>query len=157
MPSERIVAATDGACIGNPGPGGWAWVTADGREGAAAALGTTNNRMELRAVLELLRAFRPSVPLLIQIDSAYVIGVFTEWLPKWRQRGMRTASGKQVDNADLIEAIDEQLNGRDVQFEKVPGHAGHALNERADALAVASARRAQKRAAGAPPEVWQRP
>jgi ribonuclease HI len=97
--------------------------------------------MELRAVLELLRATDPAEPLTIQSDSAYVVGVFTEWLPVWRSRGMRTGARKAVSNVDLIEKITGYLSGRDVTFEKVPGHAGHPLNEQADALAQSAARR----------------
>jgi ribonuclease HI len=103
--------------------------------------------MEMRAVLELLLAVDPGEALVIQTDSAYVIGVFTEWLPKWRERGMRTASRKPVENVDLIERIDQTLKGRDVRFEKVAGHAGHVLNTRADALANQAAQRAKARLA----------
>src|SRR6266511_6348971 len=117
-----VVAATDGSCLGNPGPGGWAWVTEDGREGSGAVLHTTNNRMELRAVLELLRALDKSEPVVIQTDSAYVIGVFTRWLEGWRRKGMRTSRNAPVENRDLIEAIAHELDGRQVRFEKVPGH-----------------------------------
>ena len=139
------IAAADGSCIGNPGPGGWGWVTADGRSASAAAKRTTNNRMELRAVLELLRATGPNEPLVIQSDSAYVIGIFTQWLENWRRNGMKTAAKKVVENADLIEDIDAELQGRTVSFEKVPGHAGHPLNERADTLASTAARTAVER------------
>ena len=103
--------------------------------------------MELRAVLELLLAIDPSKPLIVQTDSAYVIGVFTEWLSRWRARGMRTASNKPVENIDLIEQIDRALRDRDVAFEKVPGHSTHELNNRADALAHGAAQRAKARLA----------
>ncbi len=141
------VAATDGSCLGNPGPGGWAWVTTDGRCGSAAARHTTNNRMELRAVLELLRHTDPDTddPLTIQTDSVYVMNIFTKWLEGWKRRGMRTASRKPVENADLIKMIDEELQGRRVQWEKVPAHMGHALNEEADTLAREAAERAAAR------------
>jgi ribonuclease HI len=99
--------------------------------------------MELRAVLELLMATSGSQPLFIQSDSEYVINIFTKWLKGWRSRGMRTSSGEPPDNLDLIEAIDRLLRDRIVTFENVPGHAGHPLNERADALALAAARRAE--------------
>src|SRR5438874_7959500 len=98
-----VVAATDGSCIGNPGPGGWAWVIDDGREDAMAAQYTTNNRMELMAVLQLLRATASEEPLVVQTDSAYVVGIFTEWLDGWRDRGMRTNSKRKIENVDLIE------------------------------------------------------
>lgn len=139
-----LVVATDGSCLGNPGPGGWAWVTEDGRVGSAAGRRSTNNRMELRAVLGLLQSIDPDEELVIQTDSSYVIGVFTEWLSVWKKRGMRTGRNKPVENADLIVEIDELLAGRKVTFEKVPGHAGHPLNEKADALARSEAERAQR-------------
>ncbi len=134
------IAAVDGSCIGNPGPGGWAWVTGDGREGSAAARNTTNNRIELRSALELLRSI-PSGPLLVQSDSANVIRVFTRWLENWRTNGYRNNSKKPMENRDLIEDIDALLRGRNVAWEKVPAHAGHQLNERANALANAAPRR----------------
>jgi ribonuclease HI len=139
-----VIAATDGSSRGNPGPGGWAWVTEDGREGGAAATHTTNNRMELRAVLELLRALDKSEPVLIQTDSAYVIGIFTQWLEGWRRKGMRTNRNAPVENRELIEAIARELDGRRVRFEKVPGHAGHRLNELANARAQQWARLAAR-------------
>jgi ribonuclease HI len=142
------VAATDGSALGNPGPGGWAWVTEDGREGSAAATYTTNNRMELRAVLELLRAIDKSEMLVIQADSAYVIGVFTQWLEAWRRKGMRTSRNAPVENQDLIEAIAQELDGRQVRFEKVPGHAGHRLNTLANEKAQEWARLAAQKLAG---------
>ncbi len=145
MTRPALVAATDGSCLGNPGPGGWAWVTVDGRSASAAARHTTNNRMELRAVLELLRATDPGEVLLIQTDSVYVMNIFTKWLEGWKRRGMRTASRKPVENADLIQAIDGELQGRTVRWEKVPGHAGHELNEQADQLARKAAERAAAR------------
>ncbi len=137
-----VVAATDGSCLGNPGPGGWAWVTTDGRSDAKAARMTTNNRMELRAVLELLQATEPDEPLLIQTDSVYVLNIFTKWLEGWKRRGMRTANRKPVENQDLIRAIDRALTGREIEWEKVPAHAGHPLNEEADHLARSAAERA---------------
>jgi len=142
--SEGTIAAADGSCLGNPGPGGWGWVTADGRTGSAGARQTTNNRMELRAVLELLNAV-PDNPIVVQTDSAYVVGIFTEWLEGWRERGMRKPSGKPVGNQDLIEAIAEVLETREVTFEKVRGHSGHALNDAADALARSAAEAARQR------------
>jgi ribonuclease HI len=137
-----VVAATDGGAIGNPGPAGWAWVTEDGREGWARARRSTNNRMELRAVLELLGAIDRNEELVIQTDSQYVHRIFTEWLDAWKQKGMRTSARRPVENQDLIMAIDDALRDRTVTFEWVRGHAGHPLNERADQLANAAARSA---------------
>lgn len=141
--NERLIAATDGSALGNPGPAGWAWVLADGRQDWASMRHSTNNRMELCAVKELLLAV-PSASILIQCDSQYVINVFTQWLPDWRKRGMRTSSRKPVENQDLIIAIDELLQAHDVTWEWVRGHVGHPLNERADALARFAAERAKR-------------
>jgi ribonuclease HI len=101
--------------------------------------------MELRAVLELLKATDSDESLVIQTDSAYVVGIFTQWLDGWRRNGMRTAARRPVENTDLIKAIDRELQERIVTFEKVPGHAGHVLNEKADALAQSAARGAAER------------
>ncbi len=98
-------------------------------------MGTTNNLMELRAVYEALRAHDPGTPLLIQADSMYVINVFTQWLPGWITHGWRTASKKPVQNRQAIEMIATELETRDVEWQHVKGHAGHALNEKVDALA----------------------
>lgn len=138
-----IVAATDGSCLGNPGPGGWAWIAEDGRNDSAGARHTSNNRMELRAVRELLQAIDPQDVLIVQTDSAYVVGVFTKWLPLWRSKGMRNAKGKSVENLDLVSVIADLLIDRHVSFQKVPAHTGHPLNEAADSLALAAAQRAQ--------------
>lgn len=142
MISERVVAATDGSSLGNPGPSGWAWVTEDGRQDWASVRRSTNNRMELTAVLQLLRSV-PAPILTIQTDSQYVRNIFTEWLEGWRRRGMRTSSRKPVENQDLIVAIDESLQGRNVEWEWVRGHVGHPLNEVADDLARFGAERAR--------------
>jgi ribonuclease HI len=102
--------------------------------------------MELTAVYQLLHSVPE--PLLIQSDSQYVIKAFTEWLPGWRQRGMRTSGNKPVENQDLIEAVDQLLTTADVEWEWVRGHVGHPLNERADALARFGAERARRVLAG---------
>lgn len=99
MSSVRTTVATDGSCLRNPGPGGWAWVTEDGREGSGGTADmTTNNVMELRAVREALSAFPASTPLLLQVDSEYVMKTFTVWLDGWKARGWRTADKKPVKN-----------------------------------------------------------
>ena len=139
---DRTVVATDGSSLGNPGPSGWAWVCADGRQDWASARHSTNNRMELMAVRELLRSISDH-GLLIQADSQYVIKVFTEWLPGWRARRMRTASKKPVENAELILEIADLLADRDVEWQWVRGHVGHELNEKADTLARHGAERAK--------------
>lgn len=135
MDEQRTVVATDGSCLGNPGPGGWAWASEEGRSGSGGHAATTNNLMELRAVFEVLRAHDRSIPLLIQADSMYVISTFTEWLPGWIARGWRTSSKRPVQNRKAIEMIAAELEGRDVAWEHVKGHAGHPLNEKVDSLA----------------------
>lgn len=144
MPDARLIIATDGSCLGNPGPGGWAWASEDGRSASGGHAGTTNNLMELRAVYEALRAHDAMTPLLIQADSMYVLNVFTEWLPGWIARGWRTAAKKPVQNRQAIEMIASELETRDVEWEHVKGHAGHALNERVDALARGEATAVQR-------------
>lgn len=136
-----LTIATDGACPGNPGPGGWAWVTADGRsDSGGEPAPSTNNHMELMAVEQALSAF-PDHDLLIQTDSQLVVKTFTEWLPDWVSNAMTTGSGSPVANASLILRIERLANGRTVEWEHVRGHRGHALNEQADLLAVAAAAR----------------
>jgi ribonuclease HI len=141
MEQQRVVVATDGSCLTNPGPGGWAWACEDGRHGSGGHAGTTNNLMELRAVYELLGAYPPETPLLIQADSMYVINIFTRWLKGWRAKGWQTSAKKPVLNREAIELIAQRLEGRDVRWEHVKGHSGHPLNERVDTLARTAAER----------------
>lgn len=143
MSARPTVVATDGSCLGNPGPGGWAWASEDGRSASGGHPRTTNNLMELRAVYEALIAHRGSSALLIQADSMYVINIFTQWLPSWLARGWRTAGRKPVQNRQAIEMIASQLEGRDIRWEHVKGHTGHRLNERVDSLARLEASRMQ--------------
>jgi ribonuclease HI len=140
--NRPTIAATDGSSLGNPGPSGWAWVCEDGRQDWASAMHSTNNRMELLAVLQLLRSVIDN-PLTIQTDSQYVKNIFTEWLEGWRRRGMRTSSRKPVENQDLILEVDKLLQTRNVTWEWVKGHGGHDLNELADELARFGAERAK--------------
>jgi ribonuclease HI len=147
-----IVAYTDGACAGNPGPGGWAAVIlADGQrqEISGAVAHTTNNRMELTAVIEALRRVPADAAVTVVTDSEYVRRGMTEWVAGWRQRGWRTATGGSVANRDLWEAL-SALAGDHVTWEWVRGHSGHPENERADALARAHTRGARPAAAGRP-------
>ena len=140
-----IVAYTDGACSGNPGPGGWAAVIArDGtrEEISGGAEHTTNNRMELTAVIEALRRVPADAPVTVVTDSQYVMRGMTSWVAGWRKRGWRTATGGPVLNRDLWETLAE-LVGKRVSWEWVRGHSGHPENERVDQLA-----RAQSRAIG---------
>jgi ribonuclease HI len=137
---------TDGACLGNPGPGGWAallmWSDQE-RELVGGEPLTTNNRMELRAVLEGLRALKRPVEVHVHTDSAYVQRAFTEgWLERWQRNGWRTSAKKPVENQDLWESLLEAARPHTVRFTRVKGHAGVELNERVDVLAAAAAREA---------------
>ena len=131
-----IVAATDGSCDPNPGPGGWAWTIDQRRWRAGAAERTTNNAMELRAVSELLAAVPADRPLLVHVDSRYSLSAVCHWAPGWIANGWITSSGKPVLNRDAIEAILDLAQGRPLRLNWVKGHAGHPLNERADQLAA---------------------
>jgi len=131
-------AYADGACRGNPGPGGWGvLLREDGRErelhGGEPA--TTNNRMELTAVIRALEATAPQRPLRLYTDSQYVQKGITQWIHDWKRRGWRTADRKPVKNQDLWERLDALAHGRPLEWHWVRGHAGHDGNERADALA----------------------
>lgn len=136
-----ITAAADGSALGNPGPAGWAWYVDEDRWHAGGWPHGTNNQGELMAVLDLFRstAHVADEPLHILCDSQYVINCVTKWLPNWKRRGWKKADGKPVLNADLLRQIDDELVGRTYTFEWVKGHAGHSLNEAADARARACA------------------
>lgn len=135
----EYVIATDGACSGNPGPGGWAWVEQiSGAYQASGEAATTNNRMELIALLRALEYVPAEASLLIRADSSYVINSLTKWAKGWRARGWRKADGKPVLNRELIEELlnlYEARTGR-TEIEWVKGHAGDAANEFVDRLAV---------------------
>ncbi|MVW72486.1 MULTISPECIES: ribonuclease HI [unclassified Bordetella] len=129
---------TDGACKGNPGPGGWGVLMRAGSHEKTmhgGEAGTTNNRMELLAVIEGLRALKRPCEVIIHTDSQYVMKGMTEWLVNWKRRGWLTADKKPVKNAELWQALDEQVGRHQVQWRWVRGHAGDPGNERADALA----------------------
>lgn len=146
-----ITAAADGSALGNPGPAGWAWYIDEDRWRAGGWPRATNNQGELMAVLDLLRetSDRADEPLVVLCDSQYVINSLTQWMPGWKRRGWRKADGKPVLNRDLLQLLDEALQGRRVSFEWVRGHAGHPLNEAADLRARAAATAFQR---GADPD-----
>lgn len=135
---------TDGACSGNPGPGGWAYLlrhpaSGSQREDYGGEPDTTNNRMELRAVIEGLGAItRPSV-IDLTSDSQYVLKGLKEWMKDWKKRGWKTASKQPVKNVDLWKMLDVMIAKHDVRFHWIKGHAGHAENERCDELSVIAA------------------
>ena len=140
---ERIVVYTDGACLGNPGPGGWAAVVLDQsgrRELSGFDPATTNNRMELRAALEGLRALPGGAEVHLHTDSQYVRNGMREWLARWKRNGWRTADKKPVKNEDLWRALDAAAQAHQVHWHWVRGHDGDELNERCDTLANAAIR-----------------
>ena len=144
VPPEPLVVATDGSALGNPGPGGWSWFVSPTNWAAGFAAHTTNNIMELTALLDLLESTEPSRPLKVMIDSQYVINCVTKWIHGWKRRNWVASTGKPVANRELIEAIDRAMAGRAVELIWVRGHAGHSLNEEADTLAREAAGRAKR-------------
>ena len=135
----NVTVYTDGACSGNPGPGGWGvLIVTDSSESIELNRGekhTTNNRMELTAAIEALKHFKQSTKLTVFTDSVYVKEGISSWLNNWKARGWKTASKKPVKNEDLWKELDEQNQIHDVSWQWVKGHAGHPENERADYLA----------------------
>jgi ribonuclease HI len=148
---KHVTIYTDGACSGNPGPGGWAALLEFGQQEKAlsgAEPETTNNRMELRAVIEGLAAVREPCKISVHTDSAYIANAINQrWIDNWRRRGWTTADKKPVKNRDLWEALIEQMQRHDVRFVQVKGHADDERNIRVDRLAVAAIERlrAEKR------------
>ena len=135
-----IIAYTDGACSGNPGPGGWGVLLIDGESETELKGGeaeTTNNRMELMAAMKALETAADGAPVTIYTDSQYVKNGVTDWIKSWKKNGWKTAAKKPVKNRDLWEELDALANARPVTWKWVKGHAGHPENERADALARA--------------------
>jgi len=136
--TERVVIYTDGACKGNPGPGGWgAWLRwgAHEKELFGGEPATTNNRMELTAVIESLASLKRRSPVAIYTDSEYVKNGITSWIHGWKARGWRTADRKPVKNIDLWQRLDALVAQHEVQWHWVRGHTGDPGNERADQLA----------------------
>ena len=144
--APEVQLFTDGACSGNPGPGGWAFLLrhpASGKEieRSGAERETTNNRMELLAVIRGLEALKRPASIELVTDSVYVGRGITEWLPKWKANGWRRRDGKrlkEIKNEDLWRRLDSLLSRHRVRFTHVRGHAGHPENERCDTLAVAA-------------------
>lgn len=140
---STIEAFTDGACLGNPGPGGWGVVLRwRGREKelSGGEPMATNNRMEMMAAIAALESLKRSSRIAIHTDSTYLRDGMTNWIHRWKQNGWRTASKKAVKNIDLWQRLDEALSRHEVSWHWVRGHAGHPENERADRLAGAAAR-----------------
>ena len=135
---DKVEIFTDGACKGNPGPGGWgAWLVAGATEKElfGGELNTTNNRMELMAVIEAMNALKRPCEVVVHTDSQYVQKGISEWIHGWKARGWKTASRAPVKNVDLWQALDTAQARHAISWRWVKGHNGHEGNERADALA----------------------
>lgn len=138
---KKVELYTDGACSGNPGPGGWGAILiyqGHERELSGGEPETTNNRMELMAAIEGLRALKHMCEVSLYTDSTYVKDGMTKWLAGWKAKGWKTAAKKPVKNQDLWELLDQQVQRHKVEWHWVKGHDGHPMNERADQLAVAA-------------------
>lgn len=137
-----ITIYTDGACSGNPGPGGWAALLMAGthrKEISGGAAETTNNRMELTATIEALKQLKSPSTVALYTDSKYVLQGFTEWMPGWKKKGWKTADNKPVKNVELWQALAEAAALHKIRWHWVKGHSGDEHNDRVDALAVAQA------------------
>ena len=137
-PPKPVVIYTDGACSGNPGPGGWGAILTMGtnrKELSGGEPNTTNNRMELMAAISALEALKQRCAVTLFTDSKYVMDGITKWINGWKKNGWRTADKKPVKNAELWQRLETARSKHDVTWQWVKGHAGHAENERADELA----------------------
>ena len=135
---DKVIIHTDGACSGNPGPGGWGAVLEYGahtKELSGGEALTTNNRMEMTAAIEALKALTRPCKVEIHTDSVYLRDGVTKWIHGWKRNGWKTADKKPVKNVELWQALDAALARHDISWHWVKGHAGHDLNERADRLA----------------------
>jgi ribonuclease HI len=142
-PMKKVQLITDGSCIGNPGPGGWACILRyedKRREIYGSEAETTNNRMELQAAVEGLRALKHPCVVEIITDSNYVKNGITDWIHKWKMNGWRTGAKKPVVNQDLWHELDEQVSRHQTEWQWTKGHASHADNNRCDELAQSAAR-----------------
>jgi len=140
---KKVQLITDGACSGNPGPGGWAAILRYGdkkKELWGCEPHTTNNRMELRAAIEGLRALKERCVVEIVTDSEYVKNGITQWIHGWKKKGWMTTAKKPVVNQDLWQELDEQVNAHDTTWTWTKGHANHSDNNRCDELATRAAR-----------------
>lgn len=136
--TDHVDLYTDGACSGNPGPGGWGVILRYGdkeKELSGAEPMTTNNRMELMAAISGLESLKRSVPVIIHTDSQYVKNGITQWIHGWKKNGWRTADKKPVKNEELWKRLEAAVAAHEVTWKWIKGHAGHEFNERADELA----------------------
>jgi ribonuclease HI len=136
---KHVEIYTDGACSGNPGPGGWGAILVHGKvekEFSGGEADTTNNRMEMMAAIKALNALKSSCRVDVYTDSTYVQKGITEWIDGWKKRGWKTADRKPVKNADLWQELEKAASRHEIKWHWVRGHDGHEYNERADVLAV---------------------
>ncbi|MCH7636247.1 MAG: ribonuclease HI [Proteobacteria bacterium] len=136
--TQAIEIYTDGACRGNPGPGGWGVLLISGKHRKTLHGGapeTTNNRMELTAAIEALNTLERPCRVILHTDSRYVMDGINDWMPNWKKRGWKTAARKPVKNQDLWQALDDAVGRHDIDWRWVKGHTGNAGNEMADELA----------------------
>ena len=142
QPDNLVTIFTDGSCLSNPGPGGWAAVLR-WRDNAKEIVGheadTTNNRMELKAAIMGLNAVTRAMPIALHTDSRYVMNGVQDWMPRWKENGWKTASKKPVANQDLWQQLDQAVQRHDITWHWVKGHAGNEFNERCDQLARSAA------------------
>ncbi len=149
---KKVTIYTDGACSGNPGPGGWAALLMFGtikREISGGEAATTNNRMELLATIMALKQLKEPCEVTLHTDSKYVLQGFTEWLPGWIKKGWKTADKKPVKNVDLWQALAEIAAQHKIHWEWVKGHSGDVHNDRVDQLAVEQAQAFKRGLSGA--------
>jgi ribonuclease HI len=141
MSEPHVEIFTDGACLGNPGPGGWAAILRVGqteKEIFGGERATTNNRMELMAAIRALEAVKVRSKIILHTDSRYVMDGITIWMKRWKMNGWKTSDKKPVKNANLWRELEAQVARHDIEWRWVRGHSGHAENERVDALARAA-------------------
>ena len=141
MSGPLVEIFTDGACLGNPGPGGWAAILRSGgkeKEITGGECATTNNRMELTAAIRALEAVKIKSKIILHTDSRYLMDGITQWLPRWKTNGWKTSDKKPVKNGDLWRELETQVERHDIEWRWVRGHSGHAENERVDTLARAA-------------------
>ena len=141
-PENLVTIFTDGSCLSNPGPGGWAAVLCwrdNEKEIVGHEADTTNNRMELKAAIMGLNAVTRAMPIALHTDSRYVMNGVQDWMPRWKANGWKTASKKPVANQDLWEQLDQAVKRHDITWHWVKGHAGNEFNERCDQLARGAA------------------
>ena len=142
QPDNLVTIFTDGSCLSNPGPGGWAAVLRwrdNEKEIVGHEADTTNNRMELKAAIMGLNAVTRAMPIALHTDSRYVMNGVQDWMPRWKANGWKTASKKPVANQDLWEQLDQAVQRHDITWHWVKGHAGNKFNERCDQLARSAA------------------